>query len=111
MSPFQNFVSPRFTSYEGAESLLDSGTPAETPSESSPEISMDELTRLFNSAIVSTRAETGRDFSAELYQLVQTPAFSAILSAIRLLSRSHGLSEAAAAEQVITTFRKLDTVW
>lgn len=72
---------------------------------------MDELTRIFNSAIVSTRAETGRDFSAELYQLVQTPAFSAILSAIRLLSRSQGLSEAVAAEQVITTFRKLDSVW
>ena len=78
---------------------------------------MDELTKIFNSAIVSTRVDSGqagakaRDFSAELYTLVQTPAFSAILSAIRLLARSQNLSEREAAEQMIGTFRRLDGVW
>ena len=70
-----------------------------------------ELTRLLNAAILSTRADRKKDFAGELYQLVESPAFEAILAAIRNLSHSTGISERQAAEQIVQTFRKVDAVW
>jgi hypothetical protein len=74
-------------------------------------VSSAELTRMFNAAILSTRADRKRDFAAELYQIVESPAFASILSAIRDLSRTSGVSERQAAEAMVSTFRKLDAVW
>lgn len=70
-----------------------------------------ELTRLLNAAILSTRADRKRDFAGELYQLVESPAFEAILNAIRNLASTSGMSERQAAEAIIQTFRKVDQVW
>jgi hypothetical protein len=73
--------------------------------------SVDELTRIFNTALVSTRADALRDFSAELFALVDSPAFHAILGAVRQLARAQGLGEREAAEAVIQAFRKVDRIW
>lgn len=72
---------------------------------------LDELARIFNTAMVATRAQENRDFSAELFLLMESPAFRAILNAVRQHARLHGISEKVAAEQVIKTFRKLDDLW
>lgn len=77
----------------------------------SPNSSVDELTRIFNSALVTTRAESLKDFTTELFGLVESPAFRAILAAIRQHARNYGLSEKEAAEQIIQTFRKVDRIW
>ena len=74
-------------------------------------ISHDELSRIFNTALVSTQAVSKKNLSAELYELTQGSAFKAILSGVRQLSRLQGISERQAAEQVIKTFRKMDTIW
>lgn len=71
----------------------------------------EELTRIFNTALIATQTETKRDFSAELYQLTQSSSFKTILSAVRNLSRIQGISERQAAEEVIQTFRKMDEIW
>src|SRR5262245_26623460 len=73
------------------------------PSESPPAPSNADLTRVFNAAILSTRADRKRDFAAELYQLVESPAFECILAAIRGLAASGKLTDRQAAEQVIET--------
>jgi hypothetical protein len=70
-----------------------------------------ELTRVFNAALLSTQSDRKRDFANELYQLVETPAFECILGSIRSLARTTGVSERQAAEQIILTFRRLDSVW
>jgi hypothetical protein len=80
--------------------------------ESSPtSTSTADLTRLLNAAVLSTRAERKKDFAAELYQLVESPAYEAILGAIRALASASGISERQAAEQIVQTFRKVDQVW
>jgi hypothetical protein len=71
----------------------------------------DELVRVFNTALVGTQAGAPRDFSNEIFELMENPAFRAILGAVRQFARLQGLSERQAAEQIITTFRKMDRVW
>lgn len=71
----------------------------------------DDLVRVFNTAIVATRAETLRDFSDELIHLMETPAFRAVLNAIRHHAISQGISDKDAAEAVIHAFRKIDRIW
>jgi hypothetical protein len=102
--------SPAFF-YGTPNPMLNASVPTETlfPNTGGP--SIEELTRVFNTALVSTRVESARDFSAELYALVESPACRAILSAVRQLARSNGISEREAAETIIQTFRKLDRIW
>lgn len=71
----------------------------------------DELIRIFNTALVATQSAPGRDFSSEIFELIENPAFRAILGAVRQHARLNGLSERQAAEQIIATFRKMDRVW
>lgn len=71
----------------------------------------DELIRVFNTALVATQAGAPRDFSNEIFELMENPAFRAILGAVRQYARLQGLSERQAAEQIIATFRKMDRVW
>ena len=71
----------------------------------------DELTRVFNTAIVSTQTKQKRDFSSELYELTESASFKAILNAVRQLSRVQGVSDRQASEQIIHTFRKIDDIW
>lgn len=76
-----------------------------------PQLSNEELTRIFNTALVSQQAGTTRDVSGELYQLTEGPAFQAILNAVRQLAQVQGVPERQAAEQMIVTFKKMDTLW
>ncbi len=71
----------------------------------------DELIRVFNTALVSSKNHSGREFSSELYQLTETAPFKAILSAVRQLSKVQGIHERKAAELVIETFRRMDEIW
>ncbi len=73
--------------------------------------SEEELARIFNTALVSTRAEGVSDFSGELRTLMSSPAVGAILQTVRSISRAQGISEREAAESLIQTFRKLDRIW
>ena len=85
--------------------------PQAAASQQSTAAPQDDLARIFNTALIASQAEMGRDFSAELYQLTQSASFKAILSAVRHLSRVQGIHERQAAEQVIQTFRKMDEIW
>lgn len=71
----------------------------------------EDLTRILYTALVSTRSNVTRDLASELYQLSQTPAFRAILSALRQHARLQGISDRQAAEEVVETFRKMDGIW
>jgi hypothetical protein len=82
-----------------------------SPSTANSAPTVDDLARVFNSAVISTRTQSTRDFSSELYTLVQGPAYRALLAAVKQLARTEGLSEREAAETLITTFRKLDALW
>ncbi|MEO5970575.1 MAG: hypothetical protein ABIQ95_11660 [Bdellovibrionia bacterium] len=73
--------------------------------------SRDELARVFNTAIVSSQANTTRDLSAELQQLTQSAPFKAILNAVRQLAAVQGITERQSAEVIIETFREMDEVW
>jgi hypothetical protein len=74
-------------------------------------VPMDDLARLFNTALVSTRDQSSRDWMGEIQRLMETPAFHSLLTSIRHLARSQGMSEVAAAEEMIRTVRALDSVW
>ncbi len=87
---------------------------ARSPSMSSsatPSQPVDDLVRIFNTALVSSRVESQKSFSEEVFALMDSPAFRSILHAIRQMSKAEGISEAHAAEKIITTFRKLDRLW
>ncbi len=83
--------------------------------ESAPDISqtasIDDLVKVFNTALVSTQNKEPRDVSLELHSLLESPAFRAILNSVRHLSRSQGISEREGAESVIRAFRKMDQIW
>lgn len=73
--------------------------------------SQEKLVRVFNTAIVSTHRASKKNRSSELFDLVGTPAFQAILHAVERLSTDEGITEQAAAERIIETFRKVDQIW
>jgi len=74
-------------------------------------MAQDRLGKIFNTALVATRANSTDNLSAELLAAMETPSFRAILGAVSHLSLEQGLSERAAAEELIKTFRKLDQIW
>lgn len=104
-------------------SFLTSATSSQTPQakqsvsavasvpNASSGVSDEQLVRVFNTSIVSTKAGKKRDFSSEIYALTESSSFKAILSSVRQLSRVQGISEREAAEEVIQTFRKMDELW
>lgn len=73
--------------------------------------SAEELSRIFNSALVATQVSGNSNPAAELQQLMESSAFQAIIQAIRQVVRSEGISEKQAAEQLIHTFRRMDEIW
>ena len=79
------------------------GTPAS--------LDVEHWTQVFNTALITTRVESTRSSGSELYSLLQTPAFNAILSSIRELASAKGASELEAAKEIISLFRRLDEVW
>ncbi|MBU6375085.1 MAG: hypothetical protein KGQ59_03745 [Bdellovibrionales bacterium] len=84
--------------------------PRMTQSQSCPK-PVDDLSRALNTALLSSRDQPSRDWLAEIQRLMDSPAYSSLLSSIRLLARTQGVSEAAAAEEMIRTVRALDSAW
>lgn len=76
-----------------------------------PSNSIDEIARVFNSALVATRASDNRNAASELHSIMESAPFRMILSAVRQLARNQGISERQAAEQMIRAFRKVDQIW
>lgn len=76
-----------------------------------PAAGTDELTRIFNTAVVATKVEGVRDYSAELCAVMESPGFRAVLTAVRTLAAAEGLSERRAAETILQTFRRVDRIW
>ena len=99
-APMHSTTSPGWTTPGATQS----GSPTSASSQ-------DELIRIFNTALIATQAEPSRDFTSEIYELMENPAFRAILSTVRQHARLQGVSERQAAEQIIQTFRKMDQVW
>ena len=73
--------------------------------------SVNDLAKIFNTAVVATRANSIRDFSTELREILETPELAAILGAVKQHARFGGVSERQASEQIIRAFRNLDQVW
>ena len=71
----------------------------------------DDLTRIFNTAIISSQKGVKRNFSAELSEVAESVPFKAILNAVRQLSSAQNISERNAAEQIIRAFRQVDDIW
>lgn len=79
---------------------------------STPAESAVDVLRVFNSALVASRASNAkRDFTGELMELVESPAFQSILGAVSDLAVRKNLREREAAEELIQTFRKVDQIW
>jgi hypothetical protein len=74
--------------------------------------SSDDLGLTFNTAFVRSRMPaSGRDLSAELTEISKTPAYVAVMNVARQLAQAQKISELEAAEQIISTFRKMDEIW
>ncbi len=72
---------------------------------------IDQRTKLFNTAIISTKIPKLTNYSNKLGDAVQSKPFEAILKAIQEHAASTGLSEEQAAEEVVQTFREIDQLW
>lgn len=69
------------------------------------------LTKVLNTSLLSTRNEANATFLNELKEISRTPAFRSILQSIHRLSQDLNCTEKEAAEQLVTTFRRLDQIW
>lgn len=74
-------------------------------------LAYEQLSKIFNTSLITTRSPSKRDLSAELYELTQSAPFKILLTAIKQLAILQNISEKQAAEVLIKTFRKVDTVW
>lgn len=79
--------------------------------QSPPVSNVDELSRIFNSAMVATQPVDQGNPTTELFELMQSAPFRAIMEAVQQLARSEGVSEREASEQIIRAFRKVDRIW
>ncbi|MCC7440139.1 MAG: hypothetical protein IT285_00810 [Bdellovibrionales bacterium] len=69
------------------------------------------MARVFNTALISTQGDSSEEFSEELFRVMKSPAFHCILSSVQALAQRERLSERDAAEKLVQTFRKLDSLW
>lgn len=72
--------------------------------------------RLFNTAVIATKITKSNDAAGsscagKLQALTKSPAFAAIMKTIHEYANERGLSEDAASEEIIRTFRDIDEVW
>jgi len=83
----------------------------ETHLESDDSLQRNRLNQIFNTALVSSRADSKPSSAGEIQSLMDTPAFGSVLQSIQLLAGEQGISEIEAAREVIRTFRKMDLLW
>lgn len=79
--------------------------------ESDDSLQRSRLNQIFNTALVSSRADSQPHSVGEIQTLMNTPAFGSILQSIQLLAGEQGISEIEAAREIIRTFRKMDLLW
>jgi hypothetical protein len=113
----------QFTNEDYDPLVLEGTPPTQRPDSSlwgvSPSVELfklegpvDDLVKAFNTALVSTKANNAqKPLSEDLFTLMQTPAYSILLRAVRQHAQQSHLSDREAAEQLIQTFRKLDQLW
>jgi hypothetical protein len=61
--------------------------------------------------VIASKANRPSQMSSRYEKLSSSPAFAAIGEAVRLLSRTEGLTEQEAAKQILDAFRELDSIW
>ena len=61
--------------------------------------------------LLQQRFRNSRITPTKLNELVQAPAFLSILKAIREYAIAANVPEEQAAEEIVQTFRRIDTVW
>ncbi len=71
----------------------------------------EQLSRIFNTSLISSATDTAQDHSQELFQLSRSPAFRSILKAAEELSRDQACTEKEAIESIIHVFRRMDQIW
>jgi hypothetical protein len=92
-----------FTNLSSVTSPMANSTP--------PKQELEELIRIFNTALVNSKTRSNRNFSEELQSVLQTPAFRVILTSIQKYSEDLGVDLNEAATEVVHTFRNLDQIW
>ena len=78
---------------------------------SASQTALGDLTKSFNTAVISSRDQSGRELSSELAELVRSAPFNSILHAVRSFAETAGLTEQEASQKIIETFRKVDAIW
>lgn len=74
--------------------------------------SQEELTQIFNSAVISSKISPDRELAhSQILDLLESPAFQEILSAVKRLANREQISLVESAETLIRTFRKMDRFW
>jgi len=97
--------------------MIESGTHSNPSSEnifkntSTSSFDEEHLTRIFNSAIVSSLIGTEENLSERLSELTQSPAFRVILQSIVQLANEKQIPEKDAAKEVIETFGQMSHIW
>lgn len=86
-------------------------TPREPRLESDDSLQRNRLNQIFNTALVSSRADEKPDSAGEIKTVMDSSAFGSILQSIQLLAGERSISEIEAAREVIRTFRKMDLLW
>jgi len=99
------------TSPENPSPSLGAGPSPQGSGGSLPIASLEDLGRTFNTALLTSLSRSSQGCSEEIQSAMDTQAFHSLLSSIRHLSRAQGISEAAAAEEIIRTVRRLDSAW
>lgn len=91
------------------EPLVSQTPPTNAPS--STERAEDRLSRIFNTAMISTIRNNEPLEDEALNQLLATPEFRAILSAVHQVAFEKNTTEKNAAEELIRVFRRIDHAW
>ncbi|HAR42097.1 MAG TPA: hypothetical protein DCS07_05620 [Bdellovibrionales bacterium] len=70
-----------------------------------------DFTKIFNTALVTSRPTEAPDFFAELFTLMESPECKAMIASAQRLSEEEGISAQEASERIIRVFRKMDKIW
>lgn len=82
-----------------------------TKSPTAQDQDISQLIKALSTAFVSTRGESANNPREEIVKLVESAEFRAIAISVRELAQSLKISDKEAAERVIETFRKADSLW
>ena len=70
-----------------------------------------DLIRLFNTVIISSKVDAHSESSEKLAKILQTDEFKKIISMIDQDSKENGISFKESAEKYVSVFREMDDLW